>query len=151
MVARSVRSCGLGRALRSSERQASEFGVWLAKQTIGANATRKNVGRITNDKDQLCPNCRSYREDSAHLNRCMDAGRSMLFKESVHRLGVWMESLGCTDSDLAYWIKKFLLTRGRRPCRTLRNMPPCLELGAGDLSERTQLEELEEDVHFVFR
>jgi len=27
----------------------------------------------------------------------------------------------------------------------------CLELGAGDLSERTQLEELEEDVHFVFR
>ena len=29
--------------------------------------------------------------------------------------------------------------------------PWCLELGAGDLSERTQLEELEEDVHFVFR
>ena len=27
----------------------------------------------------------------------------------------------------------------------------CLELGAGDLSERTQLEELEEDLHFVFR
>ena len=28
---------------------------------------------------------------------------------------------------------------------------PCLELGAGDLSEITQLDELEEDVHFVFR
>jgi hypothetical protein len=25
------------------------------------------------------------------------------------------------------------------------------EAGAGDLSERTQLKELEEDVHFVFR
>jgi hypothetical protein len=27
----------------------------------------------------------------------------------------------------------------------------CLELGAGDLSERTQLNELEGDVQFVFR
>ena len=27
----------------------------------------------------------------------------------------------------------------------------CLELGAGDLSERTQLDELEEDVHFEVR
>ena len=33
-----------------------------------------------------------------------------------------------------------------------KNSPTlCLELGAGDLSERTQLKELEEDVHFVFR
>jgi len=36
---------------------------------------------------------------------------------------------------------------------TIEDLPRrvCLELGAGDLSERTQLEELEEDVHFVFR
>jgi len=33
----------------------------------------------------------------------------------------------------------------------MRTVWPCLELGAGDLGERTQLEELEEDVHFVFR
>jgi len=109
------------------------FGIWLAKQTIGVNATRKNVGRIMKETDQLCPNCRSYREDSAHLNRCMEAGRSMLFKESVHRLGIWMESSGCTDPDLAYWIKKFLLIRGRRPCSTLRNMPPIIASIAADI------------------
>jgi hypothetical protein len=39
----------------------------------------------------------------------------------------------------------------QRMRRVLLRIRACLELGAGDLSERTQLEELEEDVHFVFR
>ncbi len=45
-----------------------------------------------------------------------------------------MESSGCTDPDLAYWIKKFLLTRGRRPCRTLRNMPTVIASIAADIN-----------------
>lgn len=100
------------------------FGVWLAKQSIGVCATQWN----------MAPNCHSYREDSAHLNRCMEAGRTLLFKDSIQRLGMWMEATGCTDSTLGYWIQKFLLTRGRRPCRTLKIMPTTIAAVAADIN-----------------
>jgi hypothetical protein len=38
----------------------------------------------------------------------------MLFKESVAKLGTWMNQNDCTDPELAYWIEKYLLFRGTR-------------------------------------
>ncbi len=35
------------------------LGLWLAKQTIGVCATRKNLARIKDILDHRCPNCGS--------------------------------------------------------------------------------------------
>ena len=88
------------------------YGIWLSKQASGWCATRKNMARIQDLLDDKCPNCQRYQETSAHLNRCPDSGRTLLFKEGVEKLVSWMHQDGRTDPALAYWIEKYLLLRG---------------------------------------
>jgi hypothetical protein len=62
----------IGEALKGKPEM---LGLWLAKQTIGVCATRKNLARIQDILDDRCPNCGLPREDNKHLNRCPDEGR----------------------------------------------------------------------------
>ena len=62
----------------------------------------------------MCPNCSQGPERSSHLNRCPSHGRTMLFKESVEKLGQWIRQNDRTDPEVAYWIEKYLLFQGTR-------------------------------------
>lgn len=91
--------------------KADMFCIWLSKQCIGVNATRRNVARIDKSSDDICPNCKLVRERSNHLNKCTDVGRTALFEESVSKLETWMGRKQ-TEPELAHWIVKVLQLRG---------------------------------------
>ena len=90
------------------------YQLWLSKQCIGICATRRNLAHIQDILDDRCPNCSQGPERSLHLNRCPNHGCTMLFKESVAKLGTWMNQNDCTDLELVYWIEKYLLFHGTR-------------------------------------
>ncbi len=68
--------------------------------------------RIQDLLDDKCPNCNHPRETSNHLNRCPEAGQTLLFQDSVAALKGWMKDHNQTDTELAYWIEKYLIFRG---------------------------------------
>jgi hypothetical protein len=90
------------------------FQLWLSKQCIGICATRRNMARIQNILDDKCPNCLRPRETNNHLNRCPDAGRTLLFRDSILSIVQWMHKHNHTDAELAYWLEKYLIYRGTR-------------------------------------
>ena len=100
------------------------YGVWLAKQTIGICATRRNMFRLGNSADDRCPNCLCGPERSDHLLRCSDPGRTALFDEDVEALHTWMTSKANTNDEAAFWIHKFILLRGEANMGTLGEMSP---------------------------
>jgi hypothetical protein len=77
------------------------YQLWLSKQCIGICTTRGNLARIQDILDDRCPNCGHRRETSAHLNRCPDHGRTMLFKEGIAKLSTWMRQNDHTDPKQA--------------------------------------------------
>ncbi len=66
----------IGEALKGKPKM---LGLWLAKQSIGVCATRKNLARIQDILEDPCPNCGSPGEDNKHLNRFPDEGRQQKF------------------------------------------------------------------------
>jgi hypothetical protein len=95
------------------------FQVCLSKQSIGICATRKNMSRIQVLLDDKCPNCLQPQETSQHLNKCADQGRTLLFKDSISNLVMWMHEHDWTDPELAFWIEKYLLFCGTRSFSSL--------------------------------
>jgi hypothetical protein len=93
--------------------QPEGFQIWLSKQTIGVCATQKNTARIQDILDDKCPNRGRRSEDNHHLNRCSDPGRVQLFRNGVHKLSSWMRRGNQTDTELAFWIREYLLHRGQ--------------------------------------
>ena len=88
------------------------FGLWLTKQVTGVCATRVNMSRIQNLLDDRCPNCQQRGETARHLNLCPDDTRTKQFKSDVDVLVEWMGKNGNTDTELVYWIPKYILLRG---------------------------------------
>ncbi len=64
------------------------------------------MARIQDILDDKCPNCLRPQETNNHLNRCPDAGRTLLFKESIASIVAWMHQNNRTDAELAYWLEK---------------------------------------------
>jgi hypothetical protein len=64
--------------------------------------------------DSKFPNCKQEQEKSHHLNRCLDQGRTLLFRESIASLVNWMHEHNRTNAEVAYWIEKYLIFRGTR-------------------------------------
>jgi hypothetical protein len=93
----------------------------LSMQCIGTCATRKNLKRIQDLLDNKCLNCNHPRETNNHLNRCPEAGQTLLFQYSVAALTRWMNNHNPTDTELAYWIEKYLIFRGTRSFTSLVN------------------------------
>jgi hypothetical protein len=77
------------------------------------------MARIQDILDNKCPNCLHPRETNDHLNRCPDAGCTLLFKESIASIVVWMHQNNRTDAELAYWLEKYLIYRGTRSLTSL--------------------------------
>ena len=50
-------------------------------------------------------------EDNQHMNQCTDPGRVRLFRDGVHKLTKWMQKGNQTDTELAFWIREYLLHR----------------------------------------
>jgi hypothetical protein len=88
------------------------FQIWHAKQCIGVCAMRSRMARIQDVLDSKCPNCKQEQEKSHHLNRCPDQGRTLLFRESVANLVNWMHEYNHTNTELAYWMEKYLIFCG---------------------------------------
>ena len=78
------------------------FQIWLSKQCIRICATRRNMARIQDILDDKCPNCLRPQETNDHLNRCPDAGRTLLFRESIASIVKWLHQKNGTDAELAY-------------------------------------------------
>jgi hypothetical protein len=95
------------------------FQVWLSKQSIGICVTQKNMSRIQDLLDDKCPNCLQPQETSQHLNRCPDQGCTLLFKDSISNLVIWMHNHNQADPELAFWIEKYLLFCGERSFSSL--------------------------------
>ncbi len=108
----------IGEALK---RKPEMLGLWLAKQSIGICATRKNLARIQDILDNRCPNCGSPREDNKHLSRCPDKCRQRKFQEDIKDLQKLLSQNSQTDPKLAFWIPYYLLLRGQTPMAELSN------------------------------
>ncbi len=54
------------------------------------------------------------RAKSHHLNRYLDQGGTLLFKEGIASLVIWILENSRTDAELAYWLEKFLIFHGTR-------------------------------------
>ena len=115
------------------QRRPDMFRVWLSKQCMGSNATRRNVARIEKHDDDICPNCKLVRERSNHLNRCTDVGRTALFDESVDRLQEWLERGNRTEPELSFWIIRILRLRGSTQGILLDRMSPEVEAVVRDI------------------
>jgi hypothetical protein len=111
------------------------YGIWLSKQTIGICATRKNMARILGLDDDRCPNCLESPEQSTHLNRCKDPGRSELYESDVNELSAWMAKNSNTDMELRFWLITYLLFRGERSMLSLGELPPALHEVASDIDK----------------
>ena len=61
-----------------------------------------------------CPNCKQPGERAGHLNMCPDPDRVRCFKDSVAAMERWLNEDNRTHPELAYWVPKYLLMRGRR-------------------------------------
>jgi len=96
------------------ESKPAMYGVWLAKQTVGVCATRRQMARNGGLSDDRCPNCLLGPERSSHLNLCLDEGRSLLFNDNVDELDNWMIKNEKTDRELRYWLSTYLRFRGER-------------------------------------
>jgi hypothetical protein len=95
------------------------FQLWLSKLCIGICATKSNMACIQDLLDHKCPNCQQPRETSEHLNWCPDVGQTLLFRDSVASIVKWMHDYNRMDTELAYWLKKYLIFRGTSSLTTL--------------------------------
>ena len=100
------------------------YGVWLAKQTIGVCATRRNMTKIGGGLDDRCPNCLCGPERNDHLLRCSDPGRTELFDDDVRNLQTWMIGRANTNDEIADKIYTYLMLRGEVTMGELGNMSP---------------------------
>ena len=107
------------------------YGVWLAKQTTGWCATRRNMSRIMDCLDDKCPNCLVGPERSTHLNTCKDPGHTHQFNKDIDDLHQWMRKT--TDPELCYWIIQYLLLCGERTMLDLGKKSPAMTEIAKDL------------------
>ena len=55
---------------------------------------------------------------------CPEEGRTKLLRENVDKLIHWMSREDQTDSEILYWIPKYILMRGDRPLSEMGFMSP---------------------------
>jgi hypothetical protein len=65
------------------------------------------------------PKLYATKGNNEHLNRCPDAGRTLLSQDSIASIVKWMHNPNRTDTELAYWLEKYLLFRGTQSLTAL--------------------------------
>lgn len=106
------------------------FRLWLSKQHSDFCATGVQMRRRKDTDDDRCPSCHSRRERAKHLCICPSESRTSLFLDNVSDLERWMANNDNTDPELAYWLAKYILGRGKISFGTLGNLSPNLRRAA---------------------
>lgn len=88
------------------------FRLWLGKQHSNFCATGVQMKRCKMSDDDRCPSCWAPRERARHLCICPSESRTKLFHDNVSELEAWLSLNDNTDSELAYWLIKYILGRG---------------------------------------
>ena len=89
------------------------FRLWLSKQHSNFCATGLQMKRCKLSDDDRCPSCWSRRERARHLCECPSDSRTQLFLDNVADLEGWLTLNNNTDSELAYWLIKYIYGRGK--------------------------------------
>jgi hypothetical protein len=99
----------------SLKSKANNHKIWQSKQALGFCGTRVQVGLYSGEPypDECCPNC-GTRETNPHRMRCPNKVRTRLLIKNVDELEKLMETDGCTDPELIYWIPKYILMRNNK-------------------------------------
>ena len=98
---------GVGRAMRSFPKM---FRIWVTKHVSHFCGTNRQLHRINPDIKNECPSCGCRNEDTAHITRCCDEGRTTMFHSSVDELERWLYKVN-TDTQLAEMIIQYLRHR----------------------------------------
>lgn len=88
------------------------FRLWLSKQHSNFYATGQQMKRCKLSDDDRCPSCWQRKERARHLCECPSESRTQLFLDNVDDLGIWLTHNNNTDSELAYWLIKYIQGRG---------------------------------------
>lgn len=113
----------LHQALQSSS---SRFSLWLTKQNSNFCASRKQLARITGSDDNRCPSCVMHIEDANHLCICPNEDRTLLLKQDTEALGTWLQQHDNSHPEIAYWVPKYILCRGKVRFSELGKMSPAM-------------------------
>ena len=106
------------------------YGIWLSKQSSGCCATRVHIlKRLQDHLDNKCPNC-GRQEQASHLMVCPSKDRTKLLEEGVEQLTTWLHEDSRTNTELAYWIPKYVIFRGQRLMATLGPMSHAMRQAA---------------------
>jgi hypothetical protein len=123
-------------ALKSKE---DMYKIWRSKQHLSFCGMRVQVGRYSGEilPDKRCPNC-GWREFAAHLMLCPNENRTQLLIDTVNELTKWMAKDSITNPKILYWIPKYILMRGDKPCSQMGVL--CLLSSRHLLTARTSLD-----------
>jgi hypothetical protein len=102
------------------------FRLWLSKQHSNFCATGLHMKRCNMSDDDRCPSCWSRKERAEHLCKCPSDSRTKLFLENVAELDSWLLNNNNTDSELAYWLIKYIQGRGSLKFADLGTLTPDL-------------------------
>ena len=102
------------------------FRLWLSKQHSNFCATGLHMKRCNMSDDDRCPSCWFRKERAEHLCKCPSDSRTKLFLENVAELDSWLLNNNNTDSELAYWLIKYIQGRGSLKFADLGTLTPDL-------------------------
>ncbi len=96
-----------------------------SKQHLGYCDMMVQVGRYFSELllGKQSPNC-GQRETAAHLMLCPDDNCTRLLVENVDELTTWMSQGNKSDTEILYWIPKYILMRGDKPLSMMGFMSP---------------------------
>ena len=69
-----------------------------------------------------CPNCGCTDESTAHITRCCNKGRTLIFSESITSLMQWLGDQQ-TDLEVVHLFRQYLSSRGTHTMASLLGQP----------------------------
>jgi hypothetical protein len=103
------------------------FRLWLSKQHSNFCAAGLQMKRCKLSEDDRCPSCWARKERAGHLCKCPSESRTKLFLDTVAELENWLTLNNNTDSELAYWLIKYIQGRGNLKFAELGQLSPNLQ------------------------
>jgi len=86
------------------------FQLWASKHVLDVAGTRKFLS-YQDKRAPTCPSCKKCVEDSAHIVRCEEVGRTAAFEESVKQFEIWLKE-NDTCEELTRGLVEYMLGRG---------------------------------------
>ena len=99
------------------------FRVFITKQVSHFCATNRMLSLIDGKTKNQCPSCGCPNENTTHITRCLDPGRSITFIKNVNSIKDWLTTQK-TGPQITSCITQYLLAGGRTSMTAItRNMP----------------------------